>query len=519
MRFLESDSQTKTLAKPQLRGTEGQKVTLNLGEDVPVPSTTFTPLAGGGAATQPLTSFAYRTVGVIVEMTPRVTYEGEIILELTVESSARGQDTNIAGQNLPSFVSRKVVDQAAAARRRVEPAGRPAARRRAPVAAGLSRHPPAARRQAVVLGQRRADPQTDIVMLLTPRIIRTHELTANDLSPIYVGTQSNMGISGPPPLISVGADAAATPPASAPGADAAAAPAAPGAQPATLTAPGTAGAATPPPGAATAPAPPRAQPMPPTTGVPVATPGGAGLTPQLPPGSSPIPGTTGVPVPPPAPQSGVTVFAPVEPAPTTPQPAAAPPPNLFGVPVAPGATTPPAPGTPPAAGEPAAATPAPATPPPAAPAAPAAPAPGTPPAAAPATRITLNPPSEMRVGSGPYTVPVSISDASRLSAVTVSITFNPALLRVRSVSEGTFMRQGGSSPTFTQQVDAAAGRIDIAIVRSGDQVGASTQGLLAAILFEPVAAGTVTLTMSGSGTLAGGGTATLQFAPAGVVVR
>ena len=46
VRFLESDSQTKVLAKPQLRGTEGQKLSLNLGEDVPVPSTTFTPLAG-----------------------------------------------------------------------------------------------------------------------------------------------------------------------------------------------------------------------------------------------------------------------------------------------------------------------------------------------------------------------------------------------------------------------------------------------------------------------------------------
>ena len=125
----------------------------------------------------------------------------------------------------------------------------------------------------------------------------------------------------------------------------------------------------------------------------------------------------------------------------------------------------------------------------------------------------------MRVGSGPYTVPVSIAGATRLSAVTISITFNPALLRVRSVSEGTFMRQGGATPTFTQQVDPEAGRIDIAIVRAGDQVGASTSGLLAAILFEPVAAGTGTLNVSGSGTLAGGGAATLQFAPTGVVVR
>ena len=51
VRFLESDSQTKVLAKPNLRGSEGQKLELNLGEDVPVPSTTFTPLAGAAART------------------------------------------------------------------------------------------------------------------------------------------------------------------------------------------------------------------------------------------------------------------------------------------------------------------------------------------------------------------------------------------------------------------------------------------------------------------------------------
>ena len=108
VRFLESDSQTKVLAKPNLRGTEGQKLSLNLGEDVPVPSTTFTPLAGGGSNVNPLTSFGYRTIGIIVDMTPRVTYDGDILLEISVENSARGQDTNIAGQNLPSFFSRKV---------------------------------------------------------------------------------------------------------------------------------------------------------------------------------------------------------------------------------------------------------------------------------------------------------------------------------------------------------------------------------------------------------------------------
>ncbi len=39
-------------------------------------------------------------------------------------------------------------------------------------------------------------------MLLTPHIIRSHDLTAADLQPMYVGTNQNFGAGGPPPLIS-----------------------------------------------------------------------------------------------------------------------------------------------------------------------------------------------------------------------------------------------------------------------------------------------------------------------------
>ncbi len=41
-------------------------------------------------------------------MTPRVTYEGDIILDLIVESSTLGPSISVAGQDLPSFGSRKV---------------------------------------------------------------------------------------------------------------------------------------------------------------------------------------------------------------------------------------------------------------------------------------------------------------------------------------------------------------------------------------------------------------------------
>ena len=57
----------------------------------------------------PQSSFNYKDVGVNLEMTPRVTYEGEIVLDgFVVESSALGPSISVAGQDVPSFSSRKV---------------------------------------------------------------------------------------------------------------------------------------------------------------------------------------------------------------------------------------------------------------------------------------------------------------------------------------------------------------------------------------------------------------------------
>ncbi|MFN2445814.1 MAG: hypothetical protein ABR606_09575, partial [Vicinamibacterales bacterium] len=423
VRFLESDSQTKILAKPQLRGAEGQKVSVNLGEEVPVPSTTFTPLATGGANANPLTSFTYRPLGVIVTMTPRVTYEGEIVLDLELENSARGSDVNIAGQNLPAFNSRKVTT-----RLRLRDgesnliAGllREDERRSLTGFPGLIRMP--LLRQLFANNDTNIR-QTDIVMLLTPRIIRTHNLSADDLTPIYIGTQSNMSLGGgPPPLIGGGEPLATEPP----------------------------------PAAGTAP-----------TGTQPIVPG----PPRVPPGSGPVPGTTSLPVPAPA-----TPPSPFQPPPAVAQPAV--PRDPVAPPDAPPAVT--------------FQTPA---------------------------QVSIAPPAEMRVGGGPYTLPLVVNGANRLSTLSVTVTFNPALVRVSAVTEGPLMRQGGATVTFTQQVDAASGRIDIAVTRAGDQTGVAGSGTVAALLVEPLAPGTSTLSMSGVGTIAGGGMAPLILLPANLTIK
>ena len=75
---------------------------------MPVVSTSYTPIATGGAGVNPLNSFQLKDVGINIDITPRVTLDGDILIDLNVESSAQGPDKNVAGTNYPSFVTRKV---------------------------------------------------------------------------------------------------------------------------------------------------------------------------------------------------------------------------------------------------------------------------------------------------------------------------------------------------------------------------------------------------------------------------
>jgi hypothetical protein len=135
-----------------------------------------------------------------------------------------------------------------------------------------------------------------------------------------------------------------------------------------------------------------------------------------------------------------------------------------------------------------------------------------------AAQVVISPPATpFRVGQGPYTVALSIADAARLSTITLTLTYDPMLLRVRSAQEGSFMRLGGAAATFTQQL--SPGRVDVTIARSADATGATGTGLLAAVVFDALAPGTATLSLSGAGTGPGGTSMSLQFRPVTIAVQ
>jgi hypothetical protein len=135
-----------------------------------------------------------------------------------------------------------------------------------------------------------------------------------------------------------------------------------------------------------------------------------------------------------------------------------------------------------------------------------------------AAQVLISPPSpQFRVGGGPYTVALSIVGAQRLSTVTLTLIYDATRLRVRAVQEGSFMRAGGVNVAFSQQVNG--NRADITLTRGADGTGASGTGVLAAVLFDAIAPGPVTMTLSGSATGPGGTAMGLRFTPVTVTVQ
>lgn len=87
-RMLKQSGHTRLLASIPIRTIDGETGKVRFGSDVPIPQTTFVPIAGGGVNQQPITSFAYRTVGLSIDLTPRVNPDGLITIQLRVESSS-----------------------------------------------------------------------------------------------------------------------------------------------------------------------------------------------------------------------------------------------------------------------------------------------------------------------------------------------------------------------------------------------------------------------------------------------
>jgi general secretion pathway protein D len=197
-RLLKTDAHSRTLANPQLRTSDGSAAQARFGEQVPVPNTTFAPIATGGTPQQPIVSFVYQNIGVNIDITPRTHHDDDVTLAVKVAV------TSISGEGfggLPTFGNREITTVIRLREGETS------------MLAGLIRDDERTSLHALpgigdipVVGRifartQKSATQTDIILTLTPHIIRVLDLTEADLRPFRVGRDSAVPIPDlPPPL-------------------------------------------------------------------------------------------------------------------------------------------------------------------------------------------------------------------------------------------------------------------------------------------------------------------------------
>jgi general secretion pathway protein D len=186
-RLLKTDNATRVLANPQLRAAEGLASQASFGDRVPVPVTTFSPIAAGGVQQQPITSFNYENIGVNIDITPRTHHDDEVTLAVKIQvSSISG--TGFGG--LPTFGNRAintVIRLKDGETNMLAGLIRDTERTALSGIPGLSDLPVVGR---LFAHNRRETQETDIILTLTPRIVRVLDLHAEDLLPFRVGRDS-----------------------------------------------------------------------------------------------------------------------------------------------------------------------------------------------------------------------------------------------------------------------------------------------------------------------------------------
>jgi len=204
-RFFQSDSSVRILAAPRLRAAEGKPTKLSIGTEVPVPVTTFTATQPGVTTFAPATSFNYRNVGVNLQITPRVNASGEITLELSAEFSQVGDSRNVGtGQNpinVPTFLSRKIEGVLRVHDGETNLIGGLVQTREAEAFKGILGLPSIPILNRILPSADKSRDDTEILISLTPHLVRAPRLVEEDLSSLYVGSAEQVRVpSARPPL-------------------------------------------------------------------------------------------------------------------------------------------------------------------------------------------------------------------------------------------------------------------------------------------------------------------------------
>jgi general secretion pathway protein D len=190
-----TDSSTQIIQNPEIRSVDGQPAKLKIGDRVPVATGSYS--TGATTTTTAVsalvnTQYQYIDVGVNVDVTPRIHSNREISLKITVEVSSVTGYSSIGGLQQPIISQRKIEHDIRLKEGEISILGGLFERTDTKSVngwPGLAKIPFG----SYFFSQKDKELQeNEVLIVLTPRIVRLPELTFANLRALYTGSENNV---------------------------------------------------------------------------------------------------------------------------------------------------------------------------------------------------------------------------------------------------------------------------------------------------------------------------------------
>jgi general secretion pathway protein D len=201
---LYTDSTTKVIQDPEIRMLDGQPAILRIGDRVPIATGSFGSGLGGvvgggttgGAIINPLvqTQFQYIDVGVNLNITPHIHPNGEISLKVMVEVSSVTGHVSIGGIDQPIISQRHVENDVRLREGEANILGGMIDRSQTKSISGWPGVAKIPILRYLFSSENVEEAEQEILIVMTPRLVRMPSITAENLRSVSSGTDTNFQV-------------------------------------------------------------------------------------------------------------------------------------------------------------------------------------------------------------------------------------------------------------------------------------------------------------------------------------
>jgi general secretion pathway protein D len=208
--FLATSGKTKLLQNPRVRASDGKLASIRIGSQVPIASGSYQPAFVGATGT-PVVQFQFVDVGVNLDITPRVLLNREISMTVMVQIRALAGDRNVGGVTQPVLTNRQVQHEIRLVEGETNILGGIIQDTEATSLNGIPGLKNIPIMRYLFSQEQKQREQTEIIIMLTPHILRMPDIHENNLRGLNTGSETSPrlrnGLGGQPAVGSPGGPA------------------------------------------------------------------------------------------------------------------------------------------------------------------------------------------------------------------------------------------------------------------------------------------------------------------------